>query len=419
MKHTAEILCVGTELLLGDILNTNAKFLSNELAAIGIDVYNQSVVGDNHDRLKAAIELALSRVDILITSGGLGPTLDDITKETVCEVLGSNLVYDESVKENIISFFKRRGRPMTENNLKQALVPEDGEVLYNENGTAPGLLVRKNGKLVFMLPGPPREIEPLFVKMVLPILKNINPDRVLVSKNINIFGMGESSVEALLKPLMESSDNPTVAPYAKDGEVLLRVTASAATESQASALIDGKIDEIRKFVGEYIYGIDENSLQRAVVERFTKRGLTLSTAESCTGGYVSKRITEIPGASAMFGCGVCSYSNEIKEKVLGVRHETLEKYGAVSPQTADEMASGVMKLSGSDVSVSVTGIAGPDGGTDEKPVGLVYICAKFKDKTMSETLNLGRTKNERQFVQYLAASSAIALALKITGEFNA
>jgi len=417
-KYTAEIICVGSELLLGDILNTNTRFLSRELASIGINIFHQSVIGDNHERLRDAIELALSRSDILITSGGLGPTYDDITKETVCEVMGSQLVYDEEVIEHIRSFFIKRGRPMTDNNLKQALVPKDGEVLHNENGTAPGLMIRKNGKLVFMLPGPPRELEPLYTSKVLPVLMSLNTDTVLVSKTVNVFGMGESSVEDALKELMTGSVNPTVAPYAKEGEVLLRVTASARNEREAAELIDGAIIKIKDKIGEYVYAVDGVSLERVLVERFKRAGITLSTAESCTGGLISKRITDIPGSSAVFECGICSYSNNIKNKLLKVRSETLDAYGAVSAETAREMADGIMALSGSDVSLSVTGIAGPDGGTDEKPVGLVYIGVKFKDKCLTERFVFGRSKSEREYIRHLAASSALSMALKITGLFN-
>ena len=417
-KYSAEIICVGTELLLGDILNTNTRFLSKELASIGINVYHQSVVGDNYERLSESLKLALSRADIVITSGGLGPTYDDITKETVCEIMGSELVMDEDVKNTIIGFFQRMGRKMTDNNLKQALVPSDGVALHNENGTAPGIMINKNNKLVFMLPGPPRELEALYKKKVYPILASLDSGSILLSKNINIFGMGESAVEDALKDIMKTSLNPTVAPYAKDGEVLLRVTASAKDKEAAELLVDEAIADVNTIVGDYIYGIDGESLQNVLVKRFSEKGLTISTAESCTGGLVSKRITEIPGSSSVFGCGVCSYSNETKMNVLKVKKETLEKFGAVSAQTAEEMASGVLALSGSDVSVAITGIAGPDGGTEEKPVGLVYISAKYKDKTITERFVFGRSKNEREYIRFLASSWALAMALKITDNFT-
>ncbi|MEA4831753.1 MAG: competence/damage-inducible protein A [Oscillospiraceae bacterium] len=418
-SYNAEIVAVGTELLLGDILNTNARFLSKELAQIGIGVYFQTVVGDNRERLINALTLALNRADIVITSGGLGPTYDDITKETVCELLGIPLLTDEETKKHIEEYFIRRGRVMTENNMKQALVPEGGTVLYNENGTAPGLCIKKDNKIVFMLPGPPRELEPLFLKCVKPILCSLHTDRVFVSKTLNIFGMGESAVEARLIELMKASTNPTVAPYAKDGEVLLRITASACSEHEASAMIDAMIDKITSELGEYVYGIDGESLQNVLVSRFAARGLTVSTAESCTGGLVAKRITEIPGSSQVIGCGIVAYSNDMKISLLGVNPETIEKYGAVSEQTAREMAVGVRRVSGSDIAVSVTGIAGPGGGIPEKPVGLVYIAAASEAGVVCEKLTLGRSKNEREYVRYLASSSAIALALRVADEFNA
>ncbi|MBE6551050.1 MAG: competence/damage-inducible protein A [Ruminococcaceae bacterium] len=417
-KYSAEIICVGTELLLGDILNTNTRFLSKELASIGINVYHQSVVGDNYERLADSVRLALSRADIIITSGGLGPTYDDITKETVCEIMGSELVMDEEVKNTIVGFFQRMGRKMTDNNFKQALVPVDGVALHNENGTAPGIMINKNNKLVFMLPGPPRELEALYKAKVYPVLSSLDSGNILFSKNINIFGMGESAVEDALKNIMKTSLNPTVAPYAKDGEVLLRVTASAPDKASAESLADKAISDIASVVGDCIYGIDGESLQNVLVKRFSEKGLTISTAESCTGGLVSKRITEIPGSSSIFGCGICSYSNETKMNVLGVKKETLESFGAVSAQTAEEMAAGVQSLSGSDVSVAITGIAGPDGGTDEKPVGLVYISARYKDKVLTERFVFGRSKNEREYIRFLASSWALAMALKITDSFS-
>ena len=416
MKLTAEIICVGTELLLGDIVNTNAEYISRALAAIGVDVFYQEVVGDNAERLRGVLSQALSRSDIIITSGGLGPTYDDLTKETVADIMGLSLVRDADTEAAILEFFRKRGIKMTDNNMKQALVPEGCRVLKNSCGTAPGICIENKDKTVVLLPGPPRELTALLDEQVIPLLRAKSPGRVLLSKNINVYGMGESAVEDALRELMLGSTNPTLAPYAKDGEVLLRVTASAQTEQAAENMVDDMIQSVRGIIGDYIYGIDCGSLQNALVTKLRRLGKTVSTAESCTGGLVSKRITEISGASEVFGCGICSYSCETKEKVLGVRRETLEKYTAVSAQTAAEMAEGVRRLSGSDIAVSVTGYAGPTGGTPEDPVGTVYIGVATEYSVHAERHTFGRNAAEREYVRYLAASAAISAAIKALDE---
>ena len=408
----AEILCVGTELLLGDIVNTNAAYIARELAGAGINVYHQSVVGDNPGRLKESLLAALTQNDCVITTGGLGPTYDDLTKETVAELFGRKIVTDQPSLAYIEKFFQKTGRPMTENNKKQALMPEGATVFHNENGTAPGLAVEDHGKIVVLLPGPPREMIPMFRDQVLPYLEKFS-DHVLASRGIHIFGVGESAVEQELRELMVSQTNPTVAPYAKDGEVLLRVTASAATREEALRLTEPTVEKILKKYGEHVYGVDIDSLQAAVVQEYRAKKLTLATAESCTGGLVSKRITEIPGASEIFLCGLCTYSNEMKERLLGVSHQTLEQYGAVSEQTAREMARGVRLASGAAVGVSTTGIAGPGGGSAEKPVGLVYVGIDSAAYSKVIRLTLGRGyKEEREYIRYVASSHALNLALK-------
>ncbi|HAN44716.1 MAG TPA: competence/damage-inducible protein A [Ruminococcaceae bacterium] len=408
----AEILCVGTELLLGDIVNTNAAFIAKELAQIGVNVYYQSVVGDNSERLKSSQKLALSRSDIVITTGGLGPTYDDLTKEAVAEFFNRKMKMHEPSLNKIKELFNKINREMTPNNEKQALMPEGATVFTNECGTAPGLAVEGDGKIVILLPGPPREVYPMFRNSVLPYLTKLT-DHILVSKTIHIFGMGESKVEALLKDLMVSSTNPTVAPYAKDGEVQLRVTASCKDKNESDKLIDPIIEQIRGVIGDCIYGIDVETLQNAVVLKLKEKKKTLATAESCTGGLISKRITEIPGSSAVFGCGICAYSNEIKKSLLGVKAETLQKFGAVSQQTAIEMAHGVRKLSGADIGLSVTGIAGPTGD-ENKPIGLVYVCAASDTAQKVVELKLARGyENERELIRYLASSNALHLVLKL------
>ncbi|MDD2955489.1 MAG: competence/damage-inducible protein A [Oscillospiraceae bacterium] len=403
----AEILCVGTEILLGDIVNTNAAYLARELASIGIPVYHQSVVGDNPGRLAAALQTAFGRGDLVVMTGGLGPTYDDLTKETLAEYFGSPLREDAKSLESIQAFFQKIGREMTENNRKQALMPEGAVIFHNYNGTAPGLALEKEGKTAILLPGPPREMELMYETGVRPYLER-RSGQVLVSHTVHIFGMGESAVEQLLRPTISKMENPTVAPYAKTGEVQLRVTARAADKAAAEAMTQPAVEQIRQALGNVVYGVDIGSLQQAAVQALAARGLTAATAESCTGGLVSKRLTEVPGASAVFGFGACTYANEMKEKVLGVSPETLERCGAVSPETAAQMARGAARIAGADIGISTTGIAGPGGGTPEKPVGLVYVGVWSRRHEEVLRLDLGRGQmREREQIRYLAASHAL------------
>lgn len=409
----AEILCIGTEILLGDIVNTNAAYLARQLAAMGINVYHHSVTGDNPKRLAEAMELSLGRSDIVITTGGLGPTFDDISKEIAAEYFGCPLELHKESENKIISFFQRIGRPMTQNNLKQAMLPRGAVVFENTNGTAPGFALKKDGKIIIMIPGPPREMEIMFENSVRPYLMQLS-NSVLLSSTVHIFGMGESAVEEKLKELMEKSLNPTIAPYAKDGEVLLRVTASGKNRDEAAVLIAPMIKQVQEILGhEVIYGIDVGNLQTALVGLLTDKNMTIAVAESCTGGLITKRITEVSGSSRVFGWGVCSYANEAKVNLLGVRQQTLDEFGAVSPQTAEEMAAGIRKISGADIGLSVTGIAGPEGGTPGKPVGLVYVGVNSDNYTEVIELRLSRGyKNERETIRYLASSNAINIAIK-------
>lgn len=408
----AEILCVGTELLIGDIVNTNAAYLSKKLSENGIFVYHHTVVGDNDGRLREALSDALGRSDVVVMTGGLGPTYDDMTKETVSSVMGKKLVRHEESEKRILAYFARTDRVPTPNNMKQALMPEGATVFENNFGTAPGCAIESGGKTVVMLPGPPKEMKQMFDDEVLPYLLR-NSMEVLVSENVNIFGMGESSVEEKLRDIMTSGDNPTIAPYVNDGEVRVRVTARAENRERAKKLIAPIVEKIKEIIGDFVYGVNAVSLENAVVKTFSERGLTLASAESCTGGLISKRITDIPGSSAMFGYGVCTYANEAKEKILGVKHETLEKYGAVSEATAREMAEGLLRLSGADVAVCTTGLAGPGGGSDEKPVGLVYLAVGTKDGITVKKLLLGRGRaDDRTNIRLLASSNALFEALK-------
>lgn len=408
---TGEILCVGTELLLGDILNTNAAFLARQLAELGIGVYHQTVVGDNPGRLGEAVALALSRSDLLVMTGGLGPTYDDITKETAAAALGKKLVWNQQAYDRMEAYFARTGRVMSENNRKQAYVPEGAVVFQNENGTAPGMAMQAKGKLVILLPGPPNEMEPMFQDQVRPYLQG-RTGQTFYSRTVHLFGIGESAAEQQLRDWMEAGTNPTIAPYAKTGEVLLRVTAAAADEEQAKKLLAPAVQKIQGQLGDYIYGVDVDSLQNAVVRAFRQQGLTLSTAESCTGGGVARRITEISGASAVLRAGICTYTNEMKRKLLGVRAATLSQYGAVSAQTALEMARGARTQTGADVGVSTTGVAGPEP-SEGKPVGLVYVAVSSPWGEWVKELHLARGSGaERDRIRHLAENHALYAALQ-------
>ena len=418
MKHTtpiktAEILCVGTELLLGDIVNTNAAYLSRKLAELGIHVYRHTAVGDNPKRLSHALEAAFAEADLVITSGGLGPTYDDLTKETVAAYFGLPLELHEESLETIRAYFARTGRVMTKNNEKQAMMPRGARVFPNHYGTAPSLAIgnEEGTKTAIMLPGPPGELCPIFEEEILPYLKS-RRETVLVSKNIHIFGLGESAVEEKLKGLMTEARNPTVAPYCKEGEVRLRVTAEGDREETARGLCDGMIERIRGTeVGRYIYGIDVGTLEQAVVNFLHDRGMTLSCAESCTGGLIAKRITDIPGCSDVFAGGCVTYSNEAKVRLLGVKEETLRAYGAVSEQTAREMARGVRERLGTDIGVSATGIAGPGGGTPEKPVGTVYVGISTQNGEQVRKLSLSSMRS-REYIRIVTAGNAYDMILK-------
>lgn len=378
---TAEIICVGTELLMGQVLNTNERFIASHLTEAGIALNHSSVVGDNPQRLKAALMLAKSRADIIIMTGGLGPTDDDLTKETVAESFGKKLVFHPECMEKMVSYLKEAGKNLTKNNEKQAYLPEGSIVIENNNGTAPGSIIEDDNAVAIMLPGPPREMVPMFTQTVLPYLKK-KSGTVLYSRVLRLFGIGESRAAAMCDDLIKNQTNPTIAPYAKEGEVTFRVTASAQSEEKAKVLADETCALMYERLGEYIYGEgDETSLAEVVVNALKEKQLTLSTCESCTGGLIGKMITEVSGASSVYGFGFVTYANEAKMQLVGVKGETLEKYGAVSEETAKEMAMGAREASGSDIAVSVTGIAGPTGGSEEKPVGLVYIGVSDKSGT--------------------------------------
>lgn len=383
----AEILAVGTEILLGDIVNTNSHYLSKRLADLGISVYYQTVVGDNEDRLLKAYELAFRRADIVIATGGLGPTKDDLTKEIGAKYFGKEMYLHEDSYKNIKEFFDRLNKPLSDGNIKQAIMPEGALILPNPNGTAPGCIIEENNKILVMLPGPPKEMTPMFEASVIPYLEKFS-DGVLVSKVLRVVGLGESAMAEKVIDIIDKQTNPTVAPYAKDNEAILRITAKGKTKEAAEALITPVEKEIKDRIGEDIYAEGETSLDEVVGEMLVTRKLTIATAESCTGGLLAGALINYPGISSVFMEGAITYSNEAKMKRLGVKAETLESFGAVSEETAREMAIGIAKVAGTDIGVSVTGIAGPGGGTDEKPVGLVYIGLYIKGEVKAKKFNM-------------------------------
>lgn len=397
-----ELISVGTEILLGDILNTDAQFLSIELAKLGISVIHQSTVGDNRERLLEQLNEAAKRSDIIILSGGLGPTPDDLTKEVCCEFFGKEMLLHEPTVEKIRNYFSAKGMEMTQNNLKQAMFPKDSVIFPNNNGTAPGMAIEKDGIHILVLPGPPRELKPMFKDSALPYLMRFS-DKIIVSHNIRTFEIGESAMAEKVNDLFDS-ENPTVAPYAKDGEALLRVTAMAGTKDKAEELCKPVISEICSRLGDYVYGLDYSCIEEAVVKMLKSRNLKVATAESCTGGLIAKRITDISGSSQIFECGIVSYANEIKHKVLGVSADDLEKYGAVSEPVAKQMAQGALRVSGADIAVSVTGIAGPESDSTNKPVGLIYIGLADKDNVWVKELRTSR--KDRSYNRYVSASNA-------------
>ena len=401
---TCELISVGTEILLGDILNTDAQFLSQELAKLGISVMHQSTVGDNHDRLMSQLGDAAKRSDIIILSGGLGPTPDDITKECACEFFNREMLFHKPSFEKMSLYFKGKGMAMAENNRKQAMLPEECVVFPNDNGTAPGLAMEQDGTHILLLPGPPRELKPMFMNCAVPYLKNHFESKIIVSHNIRTFGIGESLMAEKVNDLFDMA-NPTVAPYAKDGEALLRVTAMADSESEAENLCSPVIDEIKCRLGDYVYGIDFNCIEEAVVKLLKENNLKVATAESCTGGFIAKRITNISGSSSVFDCGIVSYANEIKHKILGVSKDDLDTYGAVSEPVARQMAKGALEISGADIAVSVTGIAGPDSDGTDKPVGLSFIALADRSNVWVRQLNTGR--HDRDYNRYVNASNAL------------
>lgn len=401
-----ELISVGTELLLGNIVNTNTQYLAEKCALLGLSMYHQVTVGDNRERLSEAIQTGLKRADVLILTGGLGPTEDDLTKEVCAEVMGFELALDLRTKARIEAYFKNNiYKEIPDNNWKQAIVPRGALILDNSNGTAPGLIMEKSGKTAILLPGPPEELKPLFMEQVFPYLKKRQPE-VIRSQMIKLCGYGESQVEDKLLDLIDSQTNPTIATYAKTAEVHLRVTAKAADEEKAKSILKPVVKEIKNRFGDAVYTTkEEETLEMAVVRLLKKYKLTVTTAESCTGGMIASRLVNVPGVSEAFKEGFVTYSNKAKRKALDVSKSTLKKHGAVSEQTAKEMATGGVFATDADACIAVTGVAGPDP-EEEKPVGLVYIACYMKDKVKVEKYNF---KGNRAKIREQATVKALDL----------
>lgn len=406
MSHTAELIAVGTELLLGNIANTDAQMISQGLSQLGINVYYHTVVGDNPQRVRQAVDIARGRADILITTGGLGPTCDDLTKVAVAQAFGKELVYHEPSAQRIRERFAQRGTPVTENNFQQAMVPEGCTVLDNDWGTAPGVAFQAGGTHVLMLPGPPRECAMMFRHRALPYLQKLS-DGVIASRTVKTFGIGESAAEALLRDLMNALHNPTLAPYAKPTGTELRITAHAPTREEALRLIAPVEEQVKAILGDKVIGVDVDSLEEVCFALLKDRGLTVGTAESCTGGLLAKLLTDLPGSSAVFRGGVVSYTNGVKAGLLGVPQDLLDRYGAVSPQVAEAMARGAKASLGCDIALSTTGVAGPDTDDRGNPIGLVYLGLAWGDQCRVTEFRAGPVERER--VRRQAAQTALDL----------
>lgn len=400
----AEIISVGTELLLGQVINTDASYVARALSELGIDMMFSCTVGDNNGRLKEALTRALERSDLVITTGGLGPTEDDLTKETIAECAGAPLVLHEESMERLKEHFN--GRHMGQNQIKQAMLPQGATVLPNDRGTAPGCAVEtKEGKIIMMFPGPPSELIPMLHSYGIPFLMK-RENASIFSMNVHVFGQGEGAVAEMLSDMTDAS-NPTVATYAKEGEMYVRVTAKAENAQKAEEMCRPVAERIRERIGDCVYGINVDSLEQLAVNLLSERKMTIATAESCSGGLLAKRITDIPGSSQVFEMGAVTYANRIKTLLLGVPEELLEKHGAVSEEVAAAMAEGVRKKAGSDIGIGITGIAGPDGGTEEKPVGLIYVGLSDQAGTVVRKVKVFSQRRPRSYYRYTAASFAL------------
>lgn len=399
-SYDTEIISVGTELLLGHVTNTDARDISEMLSKIGINVKYHTVVGDNPERLRKCVETAKSRADIIITTGGLGPTCDDLTKQILAEAFGLRLVENKAEREGLYDYI-RYGKKFTDNNFTQAMLPEGCTVFHNNCGTAPGCGFEKDGKIVVMIPGPPKECNAMFRESALPYLHKLS-EELIVSHSVRIFGLGESSVDDIFAEEMNRMTNPTMAPYAKECDCLLQITAKAKSVDEAEKMIAPVMEHVMQRLGDVVYGVDVECIEESVIKLLREKNMTFSAAESCTGGELAKRFTDMPGASAFFKGGVVTYTNEAKAKLLGIDPALIEEKGAVSYEVAKAMAENVRALLGTDIGVGVTGLAGPDGdGVHE--VGTVFVSLAVEGETFVKELHMGAMRT-RSFIRRMAGN---------------
>lgn len=404
----AEIISVGTELLLGDVVDTNAAYIARKLSLLGIDLFRKTAVGDNKERLSRILREALDRVDLVITSGGLGPTEDDLTKEAVSEVMEEKLIVDKEVAKNIQRRFPLKNLP-EKGIIKQALIPSSAKIIANESGSAPGIILEKKGKIIISLPGVPREMEKMMEEVISYLSTKKEIRGYIQSRFLKIWGIGESRVEEKIADILKEQSNPTIALLVGKGEVHLRITAKFDDRKVREKKIKELEDKIRERLGDYIYGVDEETLESLVSSSLKKRGLKLGVAESCTGGLLSHRLTNIPGSSNYYNCGVVSYSNQAKSELLNVPPSLIQEKGAVSAEVAEKMAEGAKKAAKADIGIGITGIAGPTGATPEKPAGLVYIAISTQDKKMCQKLIFS---GDREKIKWKASQAALYLLNK-------
>ena len=399
-SYNTEIISVGTELLLGHVTNTDARDISEMLSKIGINVKYHTVVGDNPERLRKCVETAKSRADIIITTGGLGPTCDDLTKQILAGAFGLRLVENKAEREGLYDYI-RYGKKFTDNNFTQAMLPEGCTVFHNNCGTAPGCGFEKDGKIVVMIPGPPKECNAMFRESALPYLRKLS-EELIVSHSVRIFGLGESSVDDIFAEEMNRMTNPTMAPYAKECDCLLQITAKAKSVDEAEKMIAPVMEHVMQRLGDVVYGVDVECIEESVIKLLREKNMTFSAAESCTGGELAKRFTDMPGASAFFKGGVVTYTNEAKAKLLGIDPALIEEKGAVSYEVAKAMAENVRALLGTDIGVGVTGLAGPDGdGVHE--VGTVFVSLAVEGETFVKELHMG-AMHTRSFIRRMAGN---------------
>ncbi|MGH3087255.1 MAG: competence/damage-inducible protein A [Rubrobacteraceae bacterium] len=412
----AEILTIGTEILLGDLVDTNTAWLSTNLATLGVGIYRHTTVGDNKERIVAAMEDAAYRADFVITTGGLGPTSDDLTNECLATLANREMVEYSEARAHVDEMFRRFGRTPTPSNYKQALFPEGTKLIPNPLGTAPGALLEVNRTLFATLPGVPSEMKGMFEETVAPLVKS-RTENSIISRTLWFAGIGESALAEQVQDFLDASD-PTVAPLAGAGKVRLRITTQAATPEEAEKKIAPVEKEILARLGDYHFGVDDETLETAVARLLKSQNATLALAESCTGGLIAKRLTDLPGSSAYFGEGLVTYSNESKERLLGVPHELLTEHGAVSEPVAVKMAEGAKRLAGADYALSVTGVAGPDGGTEEKPVGLVWVGISTPNGSEAKRLDLSAWAKSRNSIRERSANIAFDLLRRKLEERN-